>query len=70
MTVANGVVFGGSTGGFMVAMDAASGAVLWNFQSNAGVTCGPAIVNGIVYWGSGDPYGTPGKTLYAFTTAR
>ena len=70
MTVANGVVFGGSTGGYMTALDAASGAVLWSFQSGAGVTCGPAIVNGVVYWGSGDPYGTPGKTLYAFSTAR
>ena len=67
MSVANGVVFGGSAGGFMVAMDAASGGVLWSFQSGAGVTCGPAIVDGVVYWGSGDPYGTAGKTLYAFT---
>ena len=69
MSVANGVVFGGSAGGFMVAMDAGSGSVLWSFQSGAGVTCGPAIADGIVYWGSGDPYGTQGKTLYAFTTA-
>ena len=68
MSVANGVVFGGSTGGVMVAMDAGTGRVLWSFQSSAGVTCGPAIVDGVVYWGSGDPYGTPGKTLYAFAT--
>ncbi len=66
MSVANGVVFGGTTGGTMAALDAATGQLLWQFQSGASVTCGPAIVDGVVYWGNGDPYGTPGKTLYAF----
>ncbi len=66
VTVANGVVFGGSTAGDMVAMDAATGQVLWQFASGGGVTCGAAVVSGVVYWGSGDPYGTANDKLYAF----
>ena len=66
VSVANGVVFGGSTAGDMVALDAATGRILWSFASGGGVTCGPAIAGGSVYWGSGDPYGTPNTKLYAF----
>ncbi len=66
MSVANGVVFGGSTAGEMVALDAGSGRVLWRFGSGGGVTCGAAIVAGVVYWGSGDPYGLANDKLYAF----
>ncbi len=66
VSVANGVVFAGSTAGDMVAMDAGSGQVLWRFASGGGVTCGAAIVSGVVYWGSGDPYGTANNKLYAF----
>ncbi len=67
MTVANGVVFAGSTAGEMVAMDAGSGRVLWHYASGGGVTCGPSVVAGVVYWGSGDPYGTANNKLYAFS---
>jgi polyvinyl alcohol dehydrogenase (cytochrome) len=79
----NGVMFGGSMDGKgnMFALDAATGAVLWQFESGATVYGGPAIANGVVYWGSGYPssvrplgFGTSGKSnspatpaLYAFS---
>ena len=66
VSVANGVVFGGDTGGNMVAMDATTGAVLWSF-ANAGtsITCGPAIFDGVVYWGTNN-LPASGGVLYAF----
>ena len=69
VSVANGVVFAGSTAGDMVAMNAGTGAILWHFASGGGVTCGASIVSGVVYWGSGDPYGTANNKLYAFGLA-
>jgi polyvinyl alcohol dehydrogenase (cytochrome) len=73
VSVVNGVVFGGSmdADGMMYAFDASSGKVLWSFKSGGTVYGGPAIVDGVVYWGSGySPsrlgFGTPGQALYAF----
>jgi polyvinyl alcohol dehydrogenase (cytochrome) len=72
---ANGVMYGGAMSGYMVALDAGSGRTLWKFQSGGSVVCGPAIVDGTVYWGSGyanDPTVLGGKgnnKLYAFTVA-
>lgn len=61
VAVANGVMFGGSmdAAGTMFAVDAATGEVLWSFKSGGTVYGGPAIVGGVVYWGSGYP-GTAG----------
>lgn len=56
VSVANGVVYGGSinaTGTSMYALDAATGAILWSFDSGGSVTGGAAIAGGSVYWGSG-----------------
>jgi polyvinyl alcohol dehydrogenase (cytochrome) len=56
VSVANGVVYGGSmatTGTSMYALDAATGKILWSFTSGGSVTGGAAIVGGSVYWGSG-----------------
>jgi polyvinyl alcohol dehydrogenase (cytochrome) len=73
VTAVNGVVFGGSmdSQGTMFAMDGATGKVLWSFASGGTVYGGPAIVDGVVYWGSGYPnarlqFGTPSRKLYAF----
>jgi polyvinyl alcohol dehydrogenase (cytochrome) len=74
VSAANGILFGGSmdNSGTMFAFDGATGAVLWSFQSGGSVYSGPAIADGIVYWGSGLPnaarllFGSPGGTLYAF----
>jgi polyvinyl alcohol dehydrogenase (cytochrome) len=74
LTVSNGVIFAGSMDamGTMYALDANTGDVLWQYQSGATVYGGPAISNGVVYWGSGYPsnrlgMGTHGTyQLYAF----
>ncbi len=74
-SVANGVVFTGSTAPFgpnMYALSAATGGILWRFSSGGSVNSGPAIVNGTVYWGSGysqlSSLGYSGNDeLYAFT---
>jgi polyvinyl alcohol dehydrogenase (cytochrome) len=57
VVVANGVMFGGSmdANGTMFALDAATGDVLWKFQSGGTVYGGPAIAGGMVFWGSGYP---------------
>ena len=59
VTLANGVVFGCSLDrdGHMYAFDAATGAVLWDFESGGSCASGPAVVDGTVYWGSGYGYG-------------
>lgn len=72
VTVANGVFYGGSLSGDMVALDAATGKQLWTFASGGSVICGPSIVDGTIYWGSGyrNPgigIGTGNNKLYAFT---
>jgi polyvinyl alcohol dehydrogenase (cytochrome) len=74
-TVANGVVFGGTTsatGENMYALDAASGQILWKFAATGSVNSGPSVANGTVYWGSGyahmDTLGmVGGQKLYAFS---
>jgi polyvinyl alcohol dehydrogenase (cytochrome) len=68
VSVANGVMYAGSQSGSMYALDAATGKILWSFASGGTVLDGPAIVDGVVYWGSG--YSNPGTTnnkLYAFS---
>jgi polyvinyl alcohol dehydrogenase (cytochrome) len=56
-TIINGVVLAGSMDakGMMYALDAATGNILWSFMSGASVYSGPAVVNGVVYWGVGYP---------------
>ncbi|QHN71134.1 Q-dependent dehydrogenase domain protein [Mollivirus kamchatka] len=76
LTVANGVVFAGagsrnSSVPTMFALDAATGAILWQFAPGSAVISAPAVVNGWVYWGIG--YGqnsSPGNTFYAFKVPR
>jgi polyvinyl alcohol dehydrogenase (cytochrome) len=70
VSVANGVLFAGALDamGTMYALDAASGAVLWSFESGGSVGSGPAIADGELYWGSGfvSWAGTANDKLYAF----
>jgi polyvinyl alcohol dehydrogenase (cytochrome) len=70
-TTANGVVFGCSLDplGYMYALNAATGAVLWEYPSGGSCLSGAAISNGTVFWGSGYSnfgFGTPNNKLYAF----
>jgi polyvinyl alcohol dehydrogenase (cytochrome) len=73
VTVANGVVFAGSMASgpkadTMFVLDAASGAILWRFSSGGSVNSGAAVVDGVVYWGSGYRLwgGRGNNRLYAF----
>jgi outer membrane protein assembly factor BamB len=73
VSVANGVVFAPSmakTGNQMYALDAATGAILWQYAAGSSVNAGPAVVDGSVYWGSGysrAAEGSGNNKLYAFS---
>lgn len=72
MTVANGVVYGGSmahTGDQMYALDARTGNILWRFTAGGSVVAGPAIVGDTVFWGSGYARtgGVGNNQFYAFS---
>ena len=71
VSVANGVLYTGSLDGHMYALDAATGKILWSYASGGSVIDGPAIVDGVLYWGSGYPRGRdiPNNKLYAFTVS-
>jgi polyvinyl alcohol dehydrogenase (cytochrome) len=80
VTVANGVVYAPSMAGSpearnMIALDASSGAVLWQFAAGGSVVAGASIANDTVYWGSGYsnlplPGITPNNKFYAFGLKR
>jgi polyvinyl alcohol dehydrogenase (cytochrome) len=69
VSVANGVMYAGALDGHMYAFDAATGKILWSYLTAGSVLGGPAIVNGIVYWGSGYARsgGTGNNKIYAFS---
>ena len=77
VTVANGTVFvssmaGAPTAPTMLALDAATGQTLWTYAAGSSVNAGPAVVDGVLYWGSGYAHlGIPGFTtnnkFYAFS---
>jgi len=52
--VSNGVVYVGSYDYFVYALNAATGAKIWSFQTGSYVYSSPAVSNGIVYIGSYD----------------
>jgi len=57
---AGGILFAGSEAGDMHALDASNGNILWTYSTNGKVKGGATVVNGQVYWGSGD------GNLYSF----
>jgi polyvinyl alcohol dehydrogenase (cytochrome) len=72
VSVANGVMYGETMDGHHYALNAATGATLFDFAGAGSAIAGPAISNGVVYWGNG--YGRlipglfqPGNVLYAFS---
>jgi polyvinyl alcohol dehydrogenase (cytochrome) len=74
VTTANGVVFGCSLDplGYMYALNAATGEMLWRYPSGGSCLSGAAISRGMVYWGSGYShfgFGTPNNKLYGFEVA-
>ncbi|KAL6135666.1 hypothetical protein ACLB2K_067893 [Fragaria x ananassa] len=76
VTVANGVVFGGSTykEGPIYAMNAKTGKILWSYDTGATVYGGISVSNGCIYLGNGykvfngfvNPNYTAGTSFYAF----
>jgi len=54
-TIANGVMYvcSGDPSGYMYALDAATGAQLWSFESGTHCGAGAAVADGVVYWGTG-----------------
>jgi polyvinyl alcohol dehydrogenase (cytochrome) len=72
LTVANGVLYGGSmahTGDQMYALDSATGSILWRFAAGGSVVAGPAVSRGMVFWGSGYARtgGVGNDKFYAFS---
>jgi polyvinyl alcohol dehydrogenase (cytochrome) len=76
VTVANGVLYASSMAKLasqnqMFALDAATGAILWQFGAGSSVNSGPAVVDGTVYWGSGytrsGVEGSGNDQFYAFS---
>lgn len=55
-TVADGVVYFGSGDGNIYALDAASGALRWKYQTGDVVHASPAVSESVVYVGSWDSY--------------
>lgn len=76
VTVANGVVFAGSTyrTGPVYAIDAENGEILWSYETGATVYGGLSVSKGCVYVGSGygvglgatNPSFTSGTSLFSF----
>ena len=60
--MANGVVYIGSGGNNVYALNAATGAELWSFTTISNVGSSPAVVNGMLFVGAGYKDGN----LYAF----
>jgi polyvinyl alcohol dehydrogenase (cytochrome) len=76
VSVANGILYASSMAKLgnqdqMFALDAATGAILWQFGAGSSVNSGPAVANGVVYWGSGysrsGVEGSGNNKLYAFS---
>lgn len=61
VSTGNGLVYAGSTadaGDDMYVLDAATGRVLWSFDSGGPVSAGASVVGGMAFWGSGELWAT------------
>ncbi len=61
-TIANGLVFIGSTDRKLYAFDAKTGATAWTYTTGSGISCSPAVANGLIYVGSDKLYALDAKT--------
>jgi outer membrane protein assembly factor BamB len=71
--IANGVVYFGSDGGNVYALNASNGALLWTYANSGAVQSSPAVANGVVYIGSDDNNlyalnANTGAQLWGYTT--
>ena len=74
-TVVDGVIYFGSQDWTFYAVDADTGAKLWEFRVNSFVDSSPAVVDGIVYFGSNDGNfyalnAETGTELWSFRTGK
>ena len=73
MTTSNGVVLAPSMSGHMYALDAATGAFLWEHEGDGAAIAGASLDDaGTVFWGNGYanlgiPGWDPSTTFYAFS---
>jgi len=67
VTLSPGVLFAGSLSKYMYALDAQTGKILWEFQSDGSVASAPTVIDGTVYWGTGYGLGFDSKEFYAFS---
>jgi outer membrane protein assembly factor BamB len=58
------VVYVGSSDGYLYALDASTGSLIWGYQTGHNQTSSPAVSSGVVYVGSVDYY-TPVSYVYA-----
>lgn len=61
VSIGNGLLYAGSTadvGDDMYVLDTATGRIRWSFDSGGPVSAGAAIVDGTVFWGSGELWAT------------
>jgi polyvinyl alcohol dehydrogenase (cytochrome) len=70
--VANGVVYAGSMTGYMYALDANNGKVLWQYEGEGASNAGAAVTDKAIYWGNGYnhlgiPEGSASTSFYAFS---
>jgi len=61
--IVNGVVYFGSDGGSVYALNASNGALLWSYANSGAVQSSPAVAHGVVYIGSDD------NNLYALNAS-
>lgn len=72
-TVFGGIVYAGAGNGMFYALDAATGGVLWTYQTGGEIFSVPANANGVVYVGSVDGgmyaiHATAGTLLWSYHT--
>ena len=72
VTFTNRVLFGGSTSGYFVGLDATSGRTLWTYDAGGPIIGGPAVYNETLYWGAGATRSGPGSVhrMFAFAVPR
>jgi glucose dehydrogenase len=63
LALADGKVYVGSDDKNVYCLNAATGALIWSYETGGAVESSPAVANGVVYVGSFD------KKVYAFSAA-
>lgn len=65
LTYYNKMIFAGSLSGYMVALDALTGKILWQKKNEASVVSAPSIVDDTLFWGVGYHMGFAGNEVMA-----